>query len=63
MKRLLDTTHNEEDVMRGEVGRALLGVFSAVNKLHRKHDLRRLWVRRVYRVTYRGERKVPSCDD
>ena len=32
-------------------------------KLHRKHDLTRLWVRRVYRVTYRGERKVPSCDN
>jgi hypothetical protein len=31
MKRLLDNTYNEEDVMRGEVGRALLGVFSAVN--------------------------------
>lgn len=32
-------------------------------KLHRKHDLTRLWVLRVYRVTYRGERKIPNCDN
>jgi hypothetical protein len=31
MKWLLDNTYNEEDVMRGEAGRALLGVFRAVN--------------------------------
>lgn len=32
-------------------------------KLHRKHDLTWMWICRVYRVTYRRERTVPSCNN